>query len=216
MSTSSSRYARLTPEQRKAKMLRIKKAQQRRHKYGKKLCTARTNLDKPCPQGRYIIEFKGKLYRTPWCFAHIPAEKRELWGIEEFGTNSNKDENKKQFRRPRFLDSLRETVENEVAEFMAPYREAMSAEKPVPVGNGRYARVEMVPDHRTRIQAVEAIADRAFGKPKQVQEISGPGGGPIVTEVPTDPEREKAVATILAESGALGAFSAHRNPASQN
>jgi len=192
------------------------RARRNRAKHGKKKCIAITNTERPCPQGRYVFEYKGKLVRAQWCFAHIPAAKRELWGLDKFGGHPKGIEAQKKFRKPTFLDSLRETVENEVAEFMQPYREAMEAMKPVPVGNGRFARVEMVPDHRARLQAVEAVADRAFGKPKQVQEITGAGGGPIQTEVPVDKQREADVAKILAESGALGMVMAHTNPVSQN
>lgn len=55
--------------------------------------------------------------------------------------------------------------------------EALDADRPVVVGNGPGARMELVPDHDVRIKAANTIMDRIHGKP--AQEISGPDGGPL-------------------------------------
>jgi hypothetical protein len=50
---------------------------------------------------------------------------------------------------------------------------------------------------------VEALNDRAYGKPKQVSEISGPEGGPVEhAHIPTEAEFQASVARILAEAEA--------------
>lgn len=37
-------------------------------------------------------------------------------------------------------------------------------------------------DEKVRVQAAEALLNRAWGKPTERQEVSGPNGGPIKTE----------------------------------
>jgi hypothetical protein len=71
------------------------------------------------------------------------------------------------------------------------------------VGKAKRALAEMAKDHAeaalatlhqiatsgesegARVSAATAILDRAYGKPPQSHELSGPGGGPIKTETRT-------------------------------
>jgi hypothetical protein len=49
--------------------------------------------------------------------------------------------------------------------------EALDAERPIVVGNGAHAAVELHPDCDMRVRAANAILDRLYGKPTQA--ISG-------------------------------------------
>jgi hypothetical protein len=55
--------------------------------------------------------------------------------------------------------------------------DALDADRPVVVGNGPHATVEMVPDHDTRMKAAEAILNRLYGKPTVA--VTGEDGGPL-------------------------------------
>ena len=197
-----------------------KKRAKLRRKFGRGHCTEIMLNGKRCPNGQYIVERevdgKTKLYRANWCFAHIPTEFRSRWGVGEFVRG---DDNPGRPRKPRPNDVLRELIENEMAEWLAPIRAALLAKKPTVVGNGRTARIEWSPDHRTRLQAVEAALDRVYGKPKQTSEVTGMVSLNADIVVPTDDERQQEVAKILAESGALemAKLTAQaKNPVNQN
>jgi hypothetical protein len=97
---------------------------------------------------------------------------------------------------------LREQIEAEVARFLRPIFDALEAEAAVVVGHGASARVEMVPDHRVRLQAVRDALDRVYGKPKQTQQIQG-GDTPVGIAVPRSADRAIAVAEALHEIGVL-------------
>lgn len=205
-----------TPE---AKLAQKKRAKLRR-KYGRGHCSEVMIDGRPCPNGQYLVERqvdgKTKIYRAKWCFAHIPTEFRERWGVGEFGRG---DDNPGRPRKPRPNDVLKELIENEMAEWLRPIRAALLATKPTVVGNGRTARIHWSPDHRTRLQAVESALDRVYGKPKQSTDITGMLNLNADVVVPQDDERQKEVAEILAESGALelAKLSATaKNPVNQN
>lgn len=51
-----------------------------------------------------------------------------------------------------------------------------------------------------RLAAINIILDRAYGKPKQAMEHSGPDGGPIQTADVTDDMRAKALAAFIART----------------
>jgi hypothetical protein len=192
-----------------------------RRKYGRGRCKEILLDDSQCPNGQYLVyktddEGNEKIYRAKWCFAHIPSEFRKRWGVGEFGGDVNHPGRP---RKPRPNEVLRELIENEMAEWLAPIREALLATKPTVVGNGRSARIEWSPDHRTRLQAVESALDRVYGKPKQTSEVSGMINLNADVVVPTDDERAMEVAEILAESGALqtaALMAQSQNPLNQN
>lgn len=198
---------------------KIKKDKRRRlrMKYGRGQCTEIMLNGKQCPNGQYLVfkevDGREKIYRAKWCFAHIPKEFRERWGVGEFGGVVDVPGRP---RKPRPNDVLRELIENEMAEWLAPIRAALLAEKPTVVGNGRSARIEWSADHRTRLQAVESALDRVYGKPKQTTDVQGMLNLNADVQVPTDEVRQREVAQILAESGGLGLIAAAQNPASQN
>lgn len=199
------------------------KADERRRlrmKYGRGRCTEIMLNGEQCPNGQYLVkkevEGKQKTYRAKWCFAHVPQKFRERWEVGEFGGVVDVPGRP---RNPRPNDVLRELIENEMADWLAPIRDALLAMKPVVAGNGRHARIEWSPDHRTRLQAVESALDRVYGKPKQTTDVQGMLNLNADIQVPVDSERQSEVARILAESGALGMIpilAQAQNPASQN
>ena len=167
-------------------------------------CKAKTRTTgEPCPMKRTILEHPetGKLYRAATCYAHLPEKVREEFKATKIGGK----EHGRGGRRPKPTTTqiLKQMVEEELTLWMQPFFEALQATKPVVVGNGRHARVELLPDHRTRLQAVEAIFDRLYGKAKQTTELTGADGGPVSVEVPRDKERALEVAKILASAGAV-------------
>jgi hypothetical protein len=97
---------------------------------------------------------------------------------------------------PRVSEVLRERVEDEADAVLAVYFDALGAEKAVTVGYGEDAVTELVPDYYLRLRAADALLDRAYGKPRQVQEITGEHGGPVrlSEEAVADPEVRKAAA----------------------
>lgn len=52
-----------------------------------------------------------------------------------------------------------------------------------------------------RVSAANVVLDRAYGKPAQAMEHSGPNGGPIQTEDVGDELRARALAAFLAKTG---------------
>lgn len=68
-----------------------------------------------------------------------------------------------------------------------------------------------VSDHEdlgAQIAAAEKILDRAYGRPKQATEISGPGGGPVQTEatvVEVAPPEDRRAEILRLAGGALAA-----------
>ncbi|HWT24524.1 MAG TPA: hypothetical protein VN213_13545 [Solirubrobacteraceae bacterium] len=82
--------------------------------------------------------------------------------------------------------------------------DALIAERGVVVGSGDDATVEFVADHAIRIAAARELLDRAYGKPRQATEVTGPDGGPITLTVPTDgADRAARAAQLLATAGAI-------------
>lgn len=101
-------------------------------------------------------------------------------------------------------DVLRKRFEEEAERYFKPFEDSLQAMKAVVVGNGGSARIELVEDMLTRMRAAEAVMDRIYGRPKQVNEITGADGGALEVKVPDDEARKAALAEILSSSGALG------------
>lgn len=166
-------------------------------------CKAKTrSTGEPCPMHRAILEHPktGKLYRAATCYAHLPPKIQEMFEAKPVGGKIPGNGGAR--KRPTPNTVLKQIFEQEVTTWIKPYLEALKAEKPIVVGNGRHARVQMVPDHRTRQNAAEAIWDRLYGKPKQQTEFSGEVEITSV-EVPKSKDRALEVAQILAAAGAV-------------
>lgn len=94
-------------------------------------------------------------------------------------------------KAPRAVDVLRERIERDIDKWLTPIEDALSAERTYILGTGEDAEAVSVPDHTTRMAAAREGLDRAYGKPKQATELSGPDGGPIPTQPVVVPDTEQ-------------------------
>jgi hypothetical protein len=67
-------------------------------------------------------------------------------------------------RKPRLNELIRERVEHESEAILGAYVDALHDENA---------------DHETRMRAAERLLDRAYGRPRQGVELSGPEGAPL-------------------------------------
>ena len=150
----------------------------------KRSCAAITKAGKRC---------KAKpLTDSEHCMAHADAETRSKYGF--IGRNGGRP------KHPRLVDRLAEKVEADLEAWLAPLERARDAERGVVVGSGKDAEVVFVPDLAIQLQAVREVFDRLVGRPKQTQEITGAGGGPIEVLTPAVEERRLEVARILQDA----------------
>lgn len=166
-------------------------------------CNGTTKKGTPCKatplkSGSVIddITVKGR-----HCRAHDP----DLPASARFGSRAQATEAGKQGGRPknpRVVDVLKERFEAEVEDYLAVLRDALTAEEAVTIGYGEHAYMELLPDHRTRLKALEIAFDRVYGRPKQQTELTGAEGGPIEM-VPVARERGAEVVRILTGTGAI-------------
>jgi hypothetical protein len=138
---------------------------------------------------------------TGKCNAHSPKEVQESSGFGGPQSGSGRP------RTPRVVDVIRERIEQDMEPVISALVDALNADSGLVVGNGAQARVEFEPDHKTRIAAARELLDRAYGKAKQISEVSGPEGGPIHTEGTVQPGPaylsegvQEAAARLLAEA----------------
>lgn len=118
-------------------------------------CTATTKAGSPCRAA--------PLTGRTVCLAHADAVTRGSTGFTaEAGRKGGRP------RQPRTIEVVRERVEDQADAIIRVYLDAAEAVTP----DGR-------PDHPVRLRAVEALMDRAYGKPKQISELSGPDAGPV-------------------------------------
>lgn len=161
----------------------------------KRRCIAKNKAGGPCSAPPLV----GKEH----CLAHDPT----LSDSERFGSRAQAKEAAKLAGRPpkpRVVDVLRERFEAEADEWLGELKAALGATMPHMIGTGRDAHIVEVPDHRTRLKAIEIAFDRVYGKPKQATELSGPQGGPVeVQALPDAPEWHGQVAEVLAQVGAV-------------
>lgn len=135
-----------------------------------------------------------------WCRAHHP----HLPASSRFGSHAQATQAGRQGGRPRLprvVDLLKERLEGEADEWLDALKAALNAEAPYTVGFGEDAYVEFVPDHRTRLKAIEIALDRVYGRPKQQTELTGADGGPV--EIVPVKRQEGAVLGLLKGTGAV-------------
>lgn len=175
-----------------------------------------------CTQGRTEVRIKGKLYLAKQCRAHLDPKVAKAAGVltSRQSLDKARAEGKKGGRpptKPHII--LRKMVEENVEQWIQPYIDALQATKPVVVGNGPTAHVELLADDRARMQAAGEVFDRVYGKPKQTVEGTFDIEATQTVEVPNDANREAEVARILADSGALSMthiVSQANNPVNRN
>jgi len=136
----------------------------------------------------HAITKKGTACKAPplegedHCISHAPKEKQASVGFGGAQPGSGRP------AAPRAVDVLRERIERDIDRVLDPLWDALAADKGVVISlGGGETTVEHVTDHAIRIAAARELLDRAYGKPKQATEISGPEGGPVVTGF--DPKR---------------------------
>jgi hypothetical protein len=120
-------------------------------------CGAQTKRGTPCSRPR----IRG--HET--CLAHAPADVRRSRGFTpEAGRLGGRP------RNPRVVEVIKDRIEAQVDTVLAPLVEALSAT--TPTGH---------PDHPVRLRAAAELLDRAYGRPRQATEVSGPEGAPLLT-----------------------------------
>jgi hypothetical protein len=137
-------------------------------------CKAMTKAGKPCKAP--------SLKEKEFCSAHDPDTPPSA----RFGSHAQAREAGLlggRPRKPRVSEVLRERFEEEADEYYAVLREAREAMEPYTVGWGEDAHIEMVPDHKVRLKAVEVAFDRSYGRPKQATELTGADGGPLLLSI---------------------------------
>jgi hypothetical protein len=97
---------------------------------------------------------------------------------------------------------MRERVEERIDEILAPYFNQLSGAMMFAKWQGEVIPSEH-PDTGARIEAAEALLDRVYGKPRQVTELTGRGGGPVrlSEEVFADPETQKVLRDAVRRVG---------------
>lgn len=142
-------------------------------------CKGKTKAGKAC-RGPAIKDTKDGMLDPKFCMGHQTRSAKDALGFGGPQEGSGPE------RKPRTIDRLREKVEELTDEIIAPFVEGLTAE--VCIGHRKDPddpdgpRIPiMIPDHRRRQDSSRELMDRAYGKPKQVSEISGPEGGPIET-----------------------------------
>jgi hypothetical protein len=151
-------------------------------------CAGTNKAGKPCR----AWPVKGEKF----CMGHLDRKKKEELGFGGAQEGSGRPKN------PRVIDVLKVRLEERADEIIDVYLEAARATTHERVGR----KLIEVPDHAMRLRAVEALHDRAYGKPKQVSEITGPEGGPIAhVGIPDEDDFHKQTAAVLAEAEAIKA-----------
>lgn len=113
-----------------------------------------------------------------YCSAHNPnAPAQTRFGSVEQAADAGRKGGRPP--APRTGDVLRERVEADAGRVLAPYFDAIHADRPIVVAGG----VEMVADHPTRLRAAEALLTRAYGSPRAPREEHGPVGEDFDREV---------------------------------
>lgn len=155
----------------------------------KRRCKGRTRAGKRCRSAA--------LTEGDYCRAHdplLPAEER--FGSPEQAARAGGSEKP---YVPKLRQTMRRRVEEEAERVLAPYFKALGVEydgqgQPVHVrgavmvGRDKEGGVHPsdVEDLMAQIQAAERLLNRVYGKPRQAHELSGPDGGPIVTQYALD------------------------------
>lgn len=134
----------------------------------KRTCKGTTKAGKPCRA--YAVG------DTDRCMAHSPKNLQEKVGFGGAQEGAGRPPN------PRYVDILRRRLEERADKYLDVLEDAIEAEKAIVVGAGESASLEFVPDHVVRLRALAELLDRAYGKPRQATEVTGPDGGPIQTE----------------------------------
>lgn len=155
-------------------------------------CKAKTKARKRCRAA--------PLRDSDTCLAHSDAKTRESTGFVADNGKQGRP------RLPRPHEVMRERIENDIDQVLAPLFDGLEASAGITIriGDGQDTLVE-TPDHRTRIAAAKELLDRVYGKARQALEHTGAGGGPVAHEVDiADPESRRLIGELLRRRAAAG------------
>jgi hypothetical protein len=113
---------------------------------------------------------------SDFCLAHAEEKTREKAG---FGGSQ---EGAGRPPKPKATEVMKERVEEKIDDVLKPLFDGLTARRAVVVGQGPGAHIEIVDDAQTRIRASESILDRVYGRPKQMTEITGEDGEPLIPD----------------------------------
>lgn len=151
-------------------------------------CKGKTKAGKACK----AAPLKG----GDFCLAHDEvARAKTSFGSAEAGAKGGEAR-----RVPKLTEILRERVEERAEEIIDKLFAGLGAQRAVVVGTGPQARLEIVEDPDQVLKTIREIYDRFEGKPRQVQEISGPGGEPLGI-VPVSREKAERAGLLAAAVG---------------
>jgi hypothetical protein len=168
----------------------------------KRRCSELTKAGKAC-KGTPIAETD---FTT--CRAHAPKEVREKSGFGGAQRGAGRP------AKPKAIEILRERVEDRVDEVLAPLFDGLTATRGIALNvQGGGMVIETIPDIPTRITAARELLDRAYGRPKQLTELTGAEGGPLTHEFPETElaEWNRRVAGVIVEAEAATAGAANGN-----
>jgi hypothetical protein len=128
---------------------------------------------------------------SDYCLAHSDATTRESVGFIAANGKAGRPKN------PRAVDVLRERLEERVDAVLDVLWDGLEADLVTVSGSGEDAERNIEPDHRIRITAAREILDRAYGRPRQTTEVSGPDGGPLTVVDLSDEQTRALVGDLL-------------------
>lgn len=163
-------------------------------------CTATTKKGTPCRATalRAGTEIGGVKVKGGYCRAHDPVlpaavrfgSRAQAAGAGALGGAAGK--------KPRVVDILREKFEAESDEYLAALSRALEATEPRLVGYGDSAEIVYVPDHKTRLKALEMALNYSYGRPRQALEVTGEGGAPLIPPaLPTGDDWDRDLRNVL-------------------
>lgn len=147
-------------------------------------CKGTNKTGKPCEAN--------PRHDTGYCNAHSPKEVQESSGFGGSQPGAGRPPT------PRAVDVLRERIERDIDRVLDPLWDALDAKRGLALAvKGGGMEIGYVPDHETRIKAARELLDRAYGRPKQQTEISGPDGEPLRVDLSGLPDEDlEALARI--------------------
>lgn len=146
----------------------------------KRRCKGKTKAGKACR----AKPLKG----SDFCISHSDKAVQAEVG---FGGSLNGALGGAATRKPRAVDVLRERMEERIDEVLAPLFDALTASRGIALTiKGGGMEIGYTPDHAARLAAVKELLDRAYGRPKQMTELTGADGEAIQIQALSEFERE--------------------------
>lgn len=174
----------------------------------KRKCSGTTKKGAPC-KGSGVLD-------NGFCMAHQPDEVKESLGFGGPQAGAGRPP------LPKPSDIARQLIERNELALQRPYWRTLGYDvvigdhgpelveldeggaKLFGTSKDGYVQVSSHEDLEAMQRAAERLQDRVYGRPKQVQEVSGPEGGPVRLEAPADArQKSRKAAELLRELGQL-------------